>query len=66
MAISYKYIRTARQWKASTGLSENQFFDLIALLKHGYLSMRAFNSEEEFKSYLAKEPSILIDVTEQL
>ena len=26
MAISYKEIRTERQWKASTGLSEEQFY----------------------------------------
>lgn len=140
MAISYKDIRSQRQWKASTGLSQIQFeqlvslfgetykeifdeqfderdenstnqsafktyedllfyglysfksglsFDLLALsfgissstayqyqslvirvlestlLKAGHLPTRAFNSEDEFKAYLKKETSILIDVTEQ-
>ena len=140
MAISYKDIRTPRQWKASTGMSQEQFakliqlfsetykklfeecfedrddnstnksafityedllfyglysfksglsFDLLALsfgissstayqyqslvirvlestlLKNGQMPIRAFNNEEDFKAYLKKEPTILIDATEQ-
>lgn len=140
MAISYKDIRNERQWKASTGLSETQFFRLVELFGQSYesifgeslearqnnsssestfktyadllffglysfksgltydllaisfglsgpnayqnqslvirvlettldragcLPMRAFQSEEEFKAYLAQESTILIDVTEQ-
>jgi hypothetical protein len=140
MAISYKDIRTERQWKASTGLSEEQFFRLVELFgetyedlfdesmesrqenttnestfktyadllffglysiksgltydllglsfgmsssnvyqnqsvvirvlettlgRSGHMPKRAFNSEEEFKEYLSKESSILVDATEQ-
>lgn len=140
MAISYKDIRTERQWKAATGLNEEQFFRLVALFgmtyeeifdeslesaqgqnanagafktyadllffglysfksgltydllglsfdlsasnvyqnqsvvirvmettlaTSGHLPRRAFHSEEEFKEYLSKESTILIDVTEQ-
>jgi len=36
MAISYKDIRNERQWKASTGLSEQQFFSLLKLFGESY------------------------------
>lgn len=140
MAISYKDIRTERQWKAGTGLSEEQFFRLVKLFgeayeeifdeslesrqsqsssestfktyadllffglysfksgltydllglsfgmsisnvyqnqsvvirvlettlgRSGHLPQRAFHSEEDFKAYLSKESTILIDATEQ-
>ena len=140
MAISYKEIRNERQWRASTGLTEDQFFQLAELfgnayteifdesldsrqegsssestfktyedllffglysiksgltydllglnfglsssnayknqslvirvlettLDHaGHMPQRAFQSEEAFKEYLANEPTILVDVTEQ-
>ncbi|MCB0533489.1 MAG: hypothetical protein KDD14_14900 [Saprospiraceae bacterium] len=36
MAISYKDVRHERQWKASTGLSEEQFFKLVKLFGQAY------------------------------
>ena len=36
-----------------------------ALTQSGLMPRRAFDSEEDFKEYLGKEQSILIDVTEQ-
>lgn len=36
MAISYQDIQTKRQWKASTGLSEDQFHRLAALFGEAY------------------------------
>lgn len=36
MAISYKEIRSERQWRASTGLNEGQFFRLIELFGETY------------------------------
>ena len=140
MAISYKEIRSERQWRASTGLTEDQFhrlvklfgnayeeifdesldirqegsssestfktyedllffglysiksgltYDLLALSfglsssnvyqnqsvvirvlettldREGHMPQRTFQSEEAFKEYLANEPTILVDVTEQ-
>lgn len=36
MAISYKDIRDNRQWRASTGLNEEQFFELVKEFKITY------------------------------
>lgn len=36
MAISYKDIRDERQWRASTGLTENQFLELVKSFKLTY------------------------------
>jgi len=60
MAISYKDIRTERQWKASTGLSKEQFNKLVALFEQAYIELfdETLNerqsgspSESTFKSY---------------
>ena len=60
MAVSYKDIRTERQWRAATGLSMNQFFKLVPLFKSTYESLfdesiedRQNNStiESTFKTY---------------
>jgi hypothetical protein len=60
MAISYKDVRNDRQWKASTGLSEQQFKSLVKLFEKAYeqlfgVSMleRQNNSTNEntFKTY---------------
>jgi hypothetical protein len=36
MAISYKKVRNDRQWKASTGLSEQQFLTLVEIFGESY------------------------------
>lgn len=36
MAISYKDIRTPRQWKASTGMNQEQFNRLVSLFSETY------------------------------
>lgn len=36
MAISYKEVRNERQWKASTGLSEQKFFSLLKSFGEAY------------------------------
>ena len=36
MAITYKEVRNDRQWKASTGLSEEQFFTLVKMFGESY------------------------------
>jgi len=60
MAVSYKDIRTERQWRAATGLKEEQFFKLVPLFKSAYESLfdesieeRQNNSsiESTFKTY---------------
>ena len=60
MAISYKEIRTERQWKASTGLSETQFNKLVQLFEEAYIELfdetleerqSGSPSESTFKSY---------------
>jgi len=60
MPISYKDVRNDRQWKASTGLSEQQFKSLVKLFEKAYeqlfgVSMleRQNNSTNEstFKTY---------------
>lgn len=60
MSISYTQIRDARQWKASTGLSEDQFRKLVEEFKITYedflgetINERTNNSSSEsrFKNY---------------
>ena len=60
MAISYKDIRTERQWKASTGLSETQFNKLVQFFEQAYIELFDETLEERqsgspsdstFKSY---------------
>ncbi|UZR99953.1 hypothetical protein [Chondrinema litorale] len=60
MAISYKEIRTERQWKASTGLSEEQFNKLVTLFEEAYVELfdetiderqSGFPSESVFRTY---------------
>ncbi len=60
MAITYKDVRNERQWKASTGLSEEQFFSLLKMFEESYeqlfgvsMSERQSNSTQEstFKTY---------------
>ncbi|UZR97107.1 hypothetical protein [Chondrinema litorale] len=60
MAISYKEIRTERQWKASTGLSEEQFNKLATLFEQAYVELfdetiderqSGFPSESVFATY---------------
>ena len=36
MAITYKEVRDDRQWKASTGLSQQQFFSLLKHFDQAY------------------------------
>ena len=60
MAIKYQDIRNERQWKASTGLNEKQFFTLANMFGQSYeqlfgvtMTERQGNStaESTFKSY---------------
>jgi hypothetical protein len=60
MAINYKEVRNDRQWKASTGLSEEQFFTLVKMFGEAYerlfgvsMTDRQSNSTSEstFKTY---------------
>ena len=60
MAINYKEVRNDRQWKASTGLSEEQFFTLVKMFGEAYerlfgvsMTDRQSNSTNEstFKTY---------------
>jgi hypothetical protein len=60
MAITYKEVRSDRQWKASTGLSEEQFFTLVKMFSEAYeqlfgvsMSERQSNSTRAstFKTY---------------
>lgn len=46
MAISYKDVRNDRQWKASTGLSEEQFFKLEKLFGQAYETLFGESMEE--------------------
>ena len=46
MAISYKDVRNDRQWKASTGLSEEQFFKLVRLFGQAYEMLFGVSMEE--------------------
>ena len=60
MSINYKDIRTERQWKASTGLNEQQFHHLVSLFGQSYenlfgesITERQSNSTQQstFRSY---------------
>ena len=60
MAISYKDIRSDRQWSSATGLTKDQFFKLVPLFKFTYeylfgesLTDRQNNSTQEsvFQTY---------------
>lgn len=60
MAISYQDVRNDRQWKASTGLSGEQFFKLVTLFGQAYerllgesMEVRQSNSSgtSTFKTY---------------
>ncbi|MEO0687335.1 MAG: hypothetical protein AAFY76_20370 [Cyanobacteria bacterium J06649_11] len=60
MAVSYRDIRTDRQWKASTGLSKQQFFSFVPLFKKTYEALfdesledrqNMSTSESTFKTY---------------
>ena len=60
MAINYRDVRNDRQWKASTGLSEEQFFKLVKMFGEAYerlfgvsMTDRQNNSTNEstFKTY---------------
>lgn len=46
MAINYKDVRNDRQWKASTGLSEEQFFKLVKLFGQSYEMLFGVSMEE--------------------
>lgn len=46
MAISYKEIRHERQWKASTGLTEEQFLQLAQLFGQAYEKLFGVSMEE--------------------
>jgi hypothetical protein len=60
MSTSYKDIRNDRQWKAVTGLSQNEFFSLSSAFKNAYEMMfekrlvhdvETVNKEAGHKSY---------------
>ena len=60
MPISYKDIRTKRQWKAATGVSEVEFHELAKLFQRAYDDFHGetlaghssgFADEAKFKSY---------------
>ena len=46
MAISYQDIRNDRQWKASTGLNESQFFSLVKLFGEAYGALFGHSMQE--------------------
>jgi hypothetical protein len=50
MAISYKDIRDDRQWRASTGLNKEQFFDLVKEFKITYEDFLGETLEERQSS----------------
>jgi len=50
MAVSYKDIRTERQWKAATGLSKEQFFNLVPLFKETFEDLFDESIEERQKN----------------
>ena len=55
MAISYQEIRTQRQWRASTGLSENQFVKLVPLFGKAYKELFGEDIEER-QSHSTAQP----------
>ena len=46
MAITYKEVRDDRQWKASTGLSQQQFFSLLKHFDQAYESIFGLSMQE--------------------
>ena len=52
MPISYQEIRTDRQWKASTGLSENEFYKLANLFAIAYEEFHEITLAEEIEKRL--------------
>src|SRR5438093_6062295 len=46
MPVSYKDIRNERQWKASTGLSKEDFFSLCAAFKKAYELLHEVSLEQ--------------------
>jgi hypothetical protein len=44
--LSYKHIRTDRQWKSSTGLSQDQFEKLLGSFKETYAFFQGVSLEE--------------------
>lgn len=55
MAISYQEIRTQRQWRASTGLSEKQFLKLVPLFGKAYKELFGEDIEER-QSHSTEQP----------
>lgn len=56
MAISYQEIRTQRQWRASTGLDENQFHKLVTLFGKAYEDL--FGEDIEIRhSHSTEQPT---------
>lgn len=53
MAISYKEVRNDRQWKASTGLSEEQFSKLVKLFGQSYEMLFGVSMGERQKNSTA-------------
>ncbi|MEO1255279.1 MAG: hypothetical protein AAFY41_10395 [Bacteroidota bacterium] len=56
MAISYQEIRTQRQWRASTGLSEEQFLKLVPLFEKAYKELFGEDIEER-QSHSTEQPT---------
>ncbi len=54
MAISYKDVRHERQWKASTGLSKEQFFKLVKLFGQAYEMLFGESMEERQSNSTAR------------
>lgn len=64
MAISYEEIRTQRQWKASTGLDENQFHKLVPLFGKAYEEL--FGEDIESRQSHSTEQSTFTSYTQLL
>jgi len=56
MAISYQEIRTQRQWRASTGLSKEQFLKLVPLFGKAYKELFGEDIEER-QSHSTEQPT---------
>lgn len=56
MAISYQEIRTQRQWRASTGLSEEQFIKLVPLFEKAYKELFGEDIEAR-QSHSTEQPT---------
>lgn len=51
MPVHHKDIRNERQWRATIGLEENQFTDLLELLGITYEDFHGTTISEEIKGY---------------